>query len=206
MSAEYFHQLQHGSQWGQPVFIKEVHGNVWKIGTINQPAREPDSCWVRFPDDSILRRTQPDDQTQVDYLLISNWRLRVKRGMCRNSVPPATQQRLQSMFSEHGTSSLTDRQSGCTSIAWTRGMSSERQNIPTSSSRFLWCDTTFHSSEEISLFYKGCSTQEILSFVRATVQSVKCLNCLDIWNTVEHSGRSFWALISSFSDYFMSDN
>ena len=42
---------------GQPVFVKEVHGNVWKIGTINQPAKEPDSYWVRFPDDSILRRT-----------------------------------------------------------------------------------------------------------------------------------------------------
>ena len=42
---------------GQPVFIKKVHGNVWKTGTINQPAREPDSYWVRFPDDSILRRT-----------------------------------------------------------------------------------------------------------------------------------------------------
>ena len=42
---------------GQPVFIKEVHGNVWKTGTIDQPAKEPDSYWVRFPDDSILRRT-----------------------------------------------------------------------------------------------------------------------------------------------------
>ena len=42
---------------GQPVFIKEVHGNIWKIGTIDQPAKEPDSYWVRFPDDSILRRT-----------------------------------------------------------------------------------------------------------------------------------------------------
>ena len=24
---------------GQPVFVKEVHGNVWKTGTINQPSR-----------------------------------------------------------------------------------------------------------------------------------------------------------------------
>ena len=43
---------------GQPVFVKEVHGNVWKTGTINQPASEPDSYWVRFPDNSILRRTR----------------------------------------------------------------------------------------------------------------------------------------------------
>ena len=43
---------------GQPVFVKEVHGNVLKTGTINQPASEPDSYWVRFPDNSILRRTR----------------------------------------------------------------------------------------------------------------------------------------------------
>ena len=27
----------------QPVFVKEVTGNVWKTGTINQPTAEPDS-------------------------------------------------------------------------------------------------------------------------------------------------------------------
>ena len=27
---------------GQPVFMKEVHGNVWKTGIINQPAKEPE--------------------------------------------------------------------------------------------------------------------------------------------------------------------
>ena len=41
---------------GQPVFVKEVQGNVWKTGTVDQPASEPDSYWVRFPDNSILRR------------------------------------------------------------------------------------------------------------------------------------------------------
>ena len=40
------------------VFIKEVQGHVWKTGLINQPAMEPDSYWVRFPDDSILRTHQ----------------------------------------------------------------------------------------------------------------------------------------------------
>ena len=43
---------------GQPVFVKEVHGNVWRTATVDQPAAEPDSYWVRFPDDSILRRTR----------------------------------------------------------------------------------------------------------------------------------------------------
>ena len=40
------------------MFVKEVHGNLWKTGTINQPASEPDSYWIRFPDNSILRRTK----------------------------------------------------------------------------------------------------------------------------------------------------
>ena len=43
---------------GQPVFVKEVHGNTWRTATVDQPAAEPDSYWVRFPDDSILRRTR----------------------------------------------------------------------------------------------------------------------------------------------------
>ena len=43
---------------GQPVFVKEVSGNVWKTTTVDQPAAEPDSYWVRFPDNCILRRTK----------------------------------------------------------------------------------------------------------------------------------------------------
>ena len=43
---------------GQPVFVKEVSGNVWKTAIVDQPAAEPDSYWVRFPDNSILRRTR----------------------------------------------------------------------------------------------------------------------------------------------------
>ena len=43
---------------GQPVFVKEVHGNVWRTATVDQPAAEPDSYWIRFPDNSILRRTR----------------------------------------------------------------------------------------------------------------------------------------------------
>ena len=43
---------------GQPVFVKEVSGNVWRTATVDQPAAEPNSYWVRFPDNSILRRTR----------------------------------------------------------------------------------------------------------------------------------------------------
>ena len=43
---------------GQHVFMKEATGNVWKTGVINQPAKEPESYWIKFPDNSILRRTR----------------------------------------------------------------------------------------------------------------------------------------------------
>ena len=43
---------------GQPVFTKEVHGNVWKTGVIDQPAKEPESYWIKFPDNSIPKRTR----------------------------------------------------------------------------------------------------------------------------------------------------
>ena len=43
---------------GQPIFMKEVTGNVWKTGVINQPAKQPESHWIKFPDNSILRRTR----------------------------------------------------------------------------------------------------------------------------------------------------
>ena len=43
---------------GQPVFVKEVNGNVWRTATVDQPAAEPYSYWVRFPDNSILRWTR----------------------------------------------------------------------------------------------------------------------------------------------------
>ena len=43
---------------GQPVFVKEVNGNVWRTATVDQPAAEPDSYWVRFLDNSVLRRTR----------------------------------------------------------------------------------------------------------------------------------------------------
>ena len=43
---------------GQPVFMKEATGNVWKTGVIVQSAKEPESYWIKFPDNSILRRTR----------------------------------------------------------------------------------------------------------------------------------------------------
>ena len=53
--------LPQGTKWTwtlDKLFVKEVSGNVWKTATVDQPAAEPDSYWVRFPDNSILRRTR----------------------------------------------------------------------------------------------------------------------------------------------------
>ena len=43
---------------GQPVFMKEATENMWKTGVIDQPAKEPESYWIKFLDNSILRRTR----------------------------------------------------------------------------------------------------------------------------------------------------
>ena len=40
------------------MLLIEATGNVWKTGVINQPAKEPESYWIKFPDNSILRRTR----------------------------------------------------------------------------------------------------------------------------------------------------
>ena len=54
---------------GQLVFVKEVSGNIWKTTTVDQPAAQPDSYWVRFPDFQIskfhIEKDQVNDQTQV---------------------------------------------------------------------------------------------------------------------------------------------
>ena len=42
----------------QPVFVKEVTGNIWKTGVIDQPAKESESYWIKLPDNSTLGRTR----------------------------------------------------------------------------------------------------------------------------------------------------
>ena len=64
---------------GQPVFVKEVHGNIWRTATINQPA-----CWTRFLLGQVsrqlhLEKDQINDQTKGLYLLILSFRLKHNR-------------------------------------------------------------------------------------------------------------------------------
>ena len=70
----------------QPVFVKEVHGNVWKTAIVDQPVTEPDSYSVSFPDNSILRRTRAMIKLDLNLLILS-FRLRHSHGTLKeNSI------------------------------------------------------------------------------------------------------------------------
>ena len=116
---------------GQPVFMKEVHGNIWRSGTINQPAKEPDSYQIKFPDSSILRRTWSMIKPRS---LHSHFKLEIKSKERNISefIPSSASSNFQSMHPglEHPalpicnpvTPSLSERETA-----------SVRQDIPTSS-------------------------------------------------------------------------
>ena len=75
---------------GQPVFVKEVTGNVSKISVFDHPAKEPESFWIKFPDNSILRRTRsmikPRSQPSHFELEVEG-----KRWNATGTVPPYSQ-------------------------------------------------------------------------------------------------------------------
>ena len=50
---------------GQPVFVKEVNGNVWRTATVDQPAAEPDSYWGKISRQLHIEKDQVNDQAQV---------------------------------------------------------------------------------------------------------------------------------------------
>ena len=99
----------------QPVFMKEVHGNVWRTGTIDQPAKEPDSYWIKFPDSSILRRTHSMIKPRS---LPSHFELETesKERNISEFIPSSVSSNFQSMLPGPGASSLTNRQSGYTTV------------------------------------------------------------------------------------------
>ena len=115
---------------GQPVFMKEVHGNIWRTGTIDQPAKEPDSYWIKFPDSSILGRTPSMIKSRS---LSSHFELETESKERNNSefIPSHASSNFQSMLpgleqpalpiGNLVTPSLSER--GTTSVRW---------NIPTS--------------------------------------------------------------------------
>ena len=111
----------------QPVCVKQVYGNIWRTGTINLPAKEPDSYLIRFPDSSILRRTwsmikprSNHDQTKSKERNISEF------------IPPSASSNFPSMFPGLEPSVLPIGSLVTPSLS-ERGAASVKQNIPTSS-------------------------------------------------------------------------
>ena len=151
---------QHGMDLkpGQPVFVKEVQGNVWKTATVDQPAKEPNSYWVWSPDNSILRRTCQMIKPSP-YLLIWNWRCRVKRGTPHNTGPP-TPCRVSRQYSLSWDSKPYQQAIRLHQHCRNHPISGEVghcHQFP----RFLPC-YPFHT-EEINPIYKGHPAQEVLS-------------------------------------------
>ena len=112
--------------------MKEVHGNIWKTGTINQPAKEPDSYWVRFPDDSIMRRTCSMIKPRS---LPSHFELETESKEWNNSqfIPSSASRNFQAMFPGPEQPALPIG-SLVTPAFSEKGMSSVNQNIATISS------------------------------------------------------------------------
>ena len=104
---------------GQPVFMKEVHGNVWKTGVIAQPAKEPDSYWIQFLDSSMLGRTHSMIKPRS---LPSHFELesKAKERNISEFIPSSASSSFQSMPPKTRATSLTKRQSSYTTVEWKR--------------------------------------------------------------------------------------
>ena len=77
------------------MFVNEVTGNVWKTGIVKQPAMEPESYRIKFPDNSILRRTRSmiKPRSQPSYFELE---AEGKEWKATGTVPPHSQQPLTS--------------------------------------------------------------------------------------------------------------
>ena len=117
---------------GQPVLMKEVHGNIWKISSIDQQTKEPDSYWVRFPDEFILRRTH---QMIKPRSVPSHLKLETesKEGNNSHFIPSSASRNFQAMLPDMEQPALLIG-SLVTPALDEKGMSSVKQNIATSSS------------------------------------------------------------------------
>ena len=111
--------------------MKEVHGNVWRTGTIDHPAREPDSYWIKFPDSSIQRRTWSMIKPRS---LPSHFELETK---CKERnisklIPSSASSNFQSMLPELEHPALLTGNPVTPQLS-ERGTSTMRKDIPTSS-------------------------------------------------------------------------
>ena len=77
--------------------MKKANGNVWKTRVINQPAKEPESYWIKFPDNSILRRTRSmiKPRSQPSYFELE---VEGKEWNSTGIIPPHSHQPFNSML------------------------------------------------------------------------------------------------------------
>ena len=102
---------------GQPVFMKEATGNVWKTGVNNQSAKEPESYWIKFPDNSITEKDMIHDQAKISTFLFwtGSWRQRMEQYMNYSTMFSPT---LQLNAPSTRATSFTNGQAGSTAIDW----------------------------------------------------------------------------------------
>ena len=170
---------------GQPVFMKEVHGHVWRTGTIHQPAKEPDSYWIKFPDSSIMRRIQSMIKPRS---LPSHFKLETESKERNNSefIPSSASSNFQSMFPgpEHPalpTGNLVTPQLS------EKGTPPMRKDIPATSPGIT------HLPFHLQLCWEDQPMQQNVFH-----QEVSLHPRNKHWNFVEVSGRSFWTYISNW--------
>ena len=181
-SIQYFHQqLQHGTQTRTACFYQ---GSTWKH--LEDRNHQPTSQGARFLLSKVSRWIHPEkdlpvDQTQIITfsVQVGDWEQKEEHVRIQTLQQP---KEFPNNVPRHGTASLTERQSSCTSIPWTRGINWEAEHCY-QFLQFLWCDTTFHPSEEVQPFNQRCSSKKIFS--------IQDINCFVWWNLVELSGRCF---------------
>ena len=112
--------------------MKEGHGNIWKTGVIDQPAKEPDSYWIKFPDSSILKRTCQMIKTRS---LPSHFELEIQSKEWNNSqfIPLSASRNFQAMLPDMEQPVLPTGNL-VTPAFHEKGMSSVRWDIATNSS------------------------------------------------------------------------
>ena len=111
--------------------MKGVHRSVWKTGVIDQPAKEPDSYWIKFPDSSILRRTHSMIKPRS---LPSHFELETesKERNISEFIPSCSSSNFQSMLPGPEHPALPTGNPVTPQLS-ERGTSSMRKDIPTSS-------------------------------------------------------------------------
>ena len=113
---------------------RKVHGNMsGRQEPLTSQPRSQIPSRMRFPDDSILRRTHARWLKPDLHLLILSWKVSSRRETMCISFPQMCAWQFPRNAPRHGATSLTNRQSSYTTHYMKRGQPPVRQDIPTSS-------------------------------------------------------------------------